>query len=244
MSDISVTIDRQTGDKNCLWCEALFSSVNHQTYCSSDCRREMTQSRMNGNYSAPSALETTPKLYTRRLKETGLFYRDYINENDKAAAKYGITPETMPTPAGGCLLADEQISRKVGLTFERFRPGVPSRADILLDILGRKFMLDENTVLIVSRNEEENRMLSSMVFQGNTFLKIADVPGPMCVMRGDASEKNLRTAAAVCLRYSKGRGMEGRVAVYGPDPSALTGTVEASAVSEEYCRRFQIDLNK
>lgn len=92
MSDIAVTIDRQTGDKNCLWCEALFSSVNYQAYCSSDCRREMTQSRMNGNYSAPSALETTPKLYTRRLKETGLFYRDYINENDKAAAKYGITP--------------------------------------------------------------------------------------------------------------------------------------------------------
>ncbi|HQO81718.1 MAG TPA: hypothetical protein PKW48_11735 [Deltaproteobacteria bacterium] len=187
-----------------------------------------------------------------RPERTGLVDRERLGDmagrgrkaQMELAAKYGVTPETMPTPAGGCLLADEQISRKVGLTFERFRPGVPSRADILLDILGRKFMIDEKTVLIVSRNEEENRMLSSMVFPGNIFLRIADVPGPLCVMRGDASEKNLRTAAAVCLRYSKGRGMDGRMAIYGPDPSALTGTVEASAVSEEYCRRFQIDLNK
>jgi hypothetical protein len=84
MSDIAVTIDRQTGDKNCLWCEALFSSVNYQAYCSSDCRKEMTALRQKKRYKEDYTY--VPE------KVTGLFYRDYINENDKAAAKYGITP--------------------------------------------------------------------------------------------------------------------------------------------------------
>ena len=160
------------------------------------------------------------------------------------ARKFGIAPGNIPNPAGGCLLTDGQISRKVRSTFERFRPGRPSRADIVLDTAGRKFMLDENTVLVISRSEDENRFLSSLVWPGNVFLKIADVPGPLSIVRGDISEENLRKAAALCLRYGKGRGTEGRVAVHGPNPEAMTGTVDAPEVEEDYCRRFQIDLNK
>lgn len=160
------------------------------------------------------------------------------------ALKYGIEPSAIPNPAGGCLLTDEQISRKVRSTFERFRPGKPSRPDIVLDIAGRKFMLDENTVLVISRSEDENRFLASLVWPGNVFLKIADVPGPLSIVRGDLSEENLRIAAALCLRYGKGRGTAGHVAVYGPDPESMTGTVDAPVVEEDFCRRFQIDLNK
>lgn len=192
------------------------------------------------------------RLSPTRPEREGLVDREQLGDVNgrgrktqmELAAKYGITPENMPTPAGGCLLADEQISRKVRSTFERFRPGVPSRADITLDTLGRKFMLDDTTVLVVSRNEEENRVLASMNFPGNVFIKIADIPGPLCVVRGDVSEKNLRTAAAICLRYSKGRGADGRLAVYGSSPLMPAGTIEAPVVPEDFCRRFQIDLNK
>ena len=159
------------------------------------------------------------------------------------ALKYGIEPSAIPNPAGGCLLTDEQISRKVRSTFERFRPGKPSRPDIVLDIAGRKFMLDENTVLVISRSEDENRFLASQVWPGNVFLKIADVPGPLSIV-GNLSEENLRIAAALCLRYGKGRGTAGHVAVYGPDPESMIGTVDAPVVEEDFCRRFQIDLNK
>lgn len=160
------------------------------------------------------------------------------------ALKYGIEPSTIPNPAGGCLLTDEQISRKIRSTFERFRPGKPARADIELDTAGRKFMLDENTVLVISRSEDENRFLASQVWPGNVFLKIADVPGPLGIIRGALSEENLRRAAALCLRYGKGRGTDGRMAVYGPDPQAMTATIDAPVAKEDFCKRFQIDLNK
>ena len=185
-------------------------------------------------------------------ERTGLVNRELLldmagrgrKKQMELAAHFGIDPGNVPSPAGGCLLADEQVGGKVRLTYDRFRPGLPTRADVMLDIAGRKFMLDKDTVLAVSRDEKENRVLASMIFPGNVFLKIADAPGPICIVRGTVSPENLKTAAAICLRYGKGRGAEGHSAVYGPDPSRMTGTLEAPVVSEDFCRRFQIDLGK
>jgi len=160
------------------------------------------------------------------------------------AARYGIDKDKMPTPAGGCLLTDEQISFKVAGTFKRFDPELPGTPDFLLDIVGRQFVLDEKTVLVVSRNEEENEMLCSMNNSGNIFLKIADVPGPLCVLRGNISQDNLTKAAAICMRYGKARGLSGKRALVGEDPSQLTRTIDSPVVSEEYCKTFQIDLRK
>lgn len=160
------------------------------------------------------------------------------------AHTYGIERDKIPTPAGGCLLTDEQISRKVADTFERFDPGLPTKADFLLDIVGRQFILDEHTVLVVSRNEDENSVLTSLKDPGNIFLKIADVPGPLCVLRGDISRDNLKKAAAICMRYGKARGLSGNRAVFGADPFNLTDYIDSLVVSDEYCKTFQIDLRK
>ena len=160
------------------------------------------------------------------------------------AARYGIDKDKLPTPAGGCLLTDVQISPKVANTFERFHPELPGSADFLLDIVGRQFVLDKTTVLVVSRDEEENRMLSSMVYPGNVFLKIADAPGPLCVLRGNISQDNLSKAAAICMRYGKARGLSGNKALFGEDPFHLATPIDSPVVSEEYCKTFQIDLHK
>ena len=160
------------------------------------------------------------------------------------AHRYGIEGDKIPTPAGGCLLTDEQISRKVSATFKRFDPGLPARADFMLDVAGRQFVLDKNTVVVVSRNEDENAVLTSLKDPGNIFLKIADIPGPLCILRGETSLENLKTAAAICMRYSKARGLSGQRAVFGADPFNLTDTIDSPVVSDEYCKTFQIDLRK
>ena len=160
------------------------------------------------------------------------------------AEKYGIARDKIPTPAGGCLLTDEQISLKVENTFERFHPELPGSADFQLDIVGRQFILDETTVLVVSRNEEENRVLSSMRYPGNVFLKIADVPGPLCVLRGNIFQDNLTKAAAICMRYGKARGLPGNKALFGEDPFSLTKSFDSPVLSDEDCKSFQIDFNK
>lgn len=157
------------------------------------------------------------------------------------ARKYGIDPENVPTPAGGCLLTYEATAARVRMTFERFRPGLPSPADVMLDVVGRKFILDPQTVLVVSRDEGETELVSTLASPGNTFLKIADVPGPLCVVRGDMTEENLANASSICLRYSRARGTAGHKAVYGPDPNALADAIDATVLSDEACRSFQID---
>jgi tRNA-specific 2-thiouridylase len=160
------------------------------------------------------------------------------------ARKYGIDQDNIPTPAGGCLLTDEQISSKIANTFKRFHPKLPAQADFMIDIVGRQFLLDESTVLVVSRNEDENRVLSSLKYPGNIFLKIADVPGPLCVLRGNSFRENLEKGAAICMRYGKARGLKGNKALYGTDPLNLENSIDTPVFSDDYCKSFQIDLHK
>jgi tRNA-uridine 2-sulfurtransferase len=155
------------------------------------------------------------------------------------ALEYGIKKEDMPTPAGGCLLTDEQISYKVKRTFARFSPDLPEKADLLVDVLGREFVLDRGTILIVGRDEKENEIISTIVYKGNTFLKIEDVPGPLCILRGNDTNESLALAAGICLRYSKAKGESGHRVVYGPDPLCMVESITAPVFSEEYCRSFQ-----
>jgi hypothetical protein len=155
------------------------------------------------------------------------------------AASYGITGDNVPTPAGGCLLTDRQISRRVRDTFDRVSPGLPSRADLLLDVVGRRFRLDPHTILVVGRNEEENRIMETFTDPGNVFLAIEDVPGPLCIIRGDAGQEQLRLAAGICLRYGKAKGSQGRQAAYGVNPPALDGRIQAPVLSDDFCRSLQ-----
>jgi tRNA-uridine 2-sulfurtransferase len=155
------------------------------------------------------------------------------------ALTYGINKEDIPTPAGGCLLADEQISNKVKRTFARLSPALPEKADLLADVLGRQFVLNGESVLMVGRDEKENEIISTIIYPGNTFMKIDDVPGPLCVFRGNETDENLAWAAGICLRYSKAKGTSGQRIVYGPDPLCMVQSIEAPVFSEEYCRSFQ-----
>ena len=155
------------------------------------------------------------------------------------AREYGITKEQMPTPAGGCLLTDEKISQRVKRTFNRFKPGVPEMADLFLDVTGRRFVLDDQTILVVGRDEKENDLISTFMHPGNMFLKIDEVPGPLCILRGNMTSANVNLAAGICLRYGKAKDISGRVAVYGPDPHHLDKSMEAPLFSVQHCRSFQ-----
>ncbi|MGC9325571.1 MAG: thiamine biosynthesis protein [Desulfomonilia bacterium] len=160
------------------------------------------------------------------------------------AQRFGIKQENIPNPAGGCLLTDERIAGKIRQTYDRFSPELPPHDEIILDVVGRKFLLDETTVLVVSRNEEENKILSSLYYPGNVFLKIADIPGPLAILRGAVHMDTLLKAAGICLRYSKARGTRGHTAIYGSDPFHMDQTVEAPVFPAEYCKSFQIDENR
>lgn len=158
---------------------------------------------------------------------------------EEMAHAFGI--HDIPNPAGGCLLTYEQSARKVRQTFERFAPALPSRYDLMLDVLGRKIVLDSGTVLIIARNEPENALMEHLTFPGNIFIKLTEIPGPFGVLRSDNAPRYLERAAGICLRYSKARGQTGHIALWGDAPDRLTGAIAAPVLEEDEIRALQID---
>ena len=121
----------------------------------------------------------------------------------------------------------------------RYSPALPGKEDFVFDILGRKFTLDTGTMLLVGRDERENEIISTFSHYGNVFLKIDDVPGPLCMLRGNITNEALDLAAGICLRYSKAKGAGGKRAVYGLDPTRMERSIPAPVFTEEYCASFQ-----
>ena len=160
------------------------------------------------------------------------------------ARSMGIKPQFIPTPTGGCLLTNAEVAAKVRHTIERLKPQPPTRFDLLMDVVGRKFILDGSTTLIVARNEEENRVLSEMVFPGNTFMRISGYPGPLAIMRGTRSQENLSIAASICQRYSKARGMKYVKACWGDSPGSMNEAIDARLIDDNILKGYQFDFSR
>jgi len=125
------------------------------------------------------------------------------------ARRHGLTEHG--SPAGGCLLTDPGFSARLrDLLGEKKTPGVflpePDLNDVHLLKLGRHFRLDAATKAIVGRVHRENATLYTFSRPTDLLLATRDAPGPTTLLRGVASEGNLRTAAALTARYSKLRG--------------------------------------
>ncbi len=98
-----------------------------------------------------------------------------------------------PSPAGGCLLTDENFCRKLKDLFEHKRFIKPE--DIELLKIGRHFRIGKDKI-VVGRNEEENKKLEK--FKG-IRLEPVDFPGPTVLLQ----EKNVKKAARILVSYSK-----------------------------------------
>ena len=148
------------------------------------------------------------------------------------AISYGVLKEDIPSPAGGCLLTYVQIAEKVRQTFDRFSPKIPTRADLVMDVIGRKFILDCDTVMIVPRDEAENNLAEKLRFPGNVFVKIDNIPGPTGVIRGNINTGNLELAASICLRYTKARGTKGNSASWGESPENIDKHLDVPVIND------------
>ncbi|HFC97465.1 MAG TPA: hypothetical protein ENJ40_03260 [Thermosulfurimonas dismutans] len=90
-----------------------------------------------------------------------------------------------PTPAGGCILTDPAIGRRI-LELLSLRGGLSVR-EAELALIGRHFF-EEGFWLIVGRKEAENRRLRELAGPGDRLFRIRGVPGPTGLLlegRGD-----------------------------------------------------------
>ena len=126
------------------------------------------------------------------------------------AREFGITD--FPAPAGGCILADPILSRRVARMYAGdhvLRPEEITPVDILFLLTGRHFRLPGGGWLILGRDEPENQKLEGLCQESDIRLSMETRPGPTGILRratslpADRLASDLRVAAALVVRYGK-----------------------------------------
>jgi len=118
----------------------------------------------------------------------------------KLAEEFGITEYL--SPAGGCMLADENFARRLRDAFEH---GEDSMKYIPLLKYGRHFRFDDGTKIISGRTEKENETLRALCDDSVTILTVKGFSSTFTFLYGKLSERNLLFAGSVTARYSKAR---------------------------------------
>lgn len=112
------------------------------------------------------------------------------------AAQLKITDFT--SPSGGCLLTDPGFCRRLA-DLMRYQENIGVR-DVELLKLGRHFRLDQETKLIVGRNEAENETLEKLITGSDYFVYVPDTGSPNAMLLGN--KKHIKLAARIVARYS------------------------------------------
>ncbi len=79
--------------------------------------------------------------------------------------------------------------------------------------MGRHFRLDNETKVIVSRNEDENLAIQNIARDGDFLIHLKDIPGPLSLVRGNINDEKLKIAAQLTARSSKAKSLPNVTAV-------------------------------
>ncbi|HEX3020132.1 MAG TPA: hypothetical protein VHP36_07505 [Chitinispirillaceae bacterium] len=179
---------------------------------------------------APTKVETEGILDRERLLSISGRSRKVQLEY---ARKHGLIHAT---PAGGCLLTHADPAR-------RFQELVSQKQQIFLNDFkllawGRHFRLSPSCKAVVSRNESENGILEKIATPEDCFLYMAEIPGPVAIVRGKYSSDEIQVAASILIRFSKARNSL-KVKVKAFRNGNLT-EIEVQPATEQYCEELRI----
>ncbi|MBA4390945.1 MAG: tRNA 4-thiouridine(8) synthase ThiI [Syntrophus sp. (in: bacteria)] len=104
-------------------------------------------------------------------------------------------------PGGGCLLTDPIFARKLKNLMESDKAFTPK--DIELLTIGRYFRLNNDTMLILGRNQEENKRLESFWEFPYILFSPMSFNGPKGILKGPLTEETIRMTANIMAFYSK-----------------------------------------
>ena len=186
---------------------------------------------------AKSMKPTTPEL-------EGLVDRDKLlgfkgrgrKDQMELAAQLGI--KDYPSPAGGCLLTDPIISRRIRRYYEETDD--IRAADILLLGVGRQYRLPGGGMIALGRDQAENKKISSLTLTSDLLLKMKDRPGPTALLRHSAHPDDIKVAAGLVVRYGKkipGADLRATVAVISSQGQTA---LEVSPLDDQISRPWNI----
>jgi len=128
----------------------------------------------------------------------------------RLAERFGI--RDYPCPAGGCLLTDPGFATRMK-DLNHYNPNF-SLNDVHLLKIGRHFRFSPKLKLVVGRNEEENKKIETFSHEGDILLKVVYYPGPLSLLRGEISEREVERAASMTVHYSKAKHLEKAEVIY------------------------------
>ena len=108
--------------------------------------------------------------------------------------------ENFESPGGGCLLTDENFSKKM-LDFIKY--DTFEVRDIPVMKFGRHLRLPDGAKLVVGRQKDENEFLQNIQNDKYYHLKTVGIPGPHGLLSRSASQSDQEIAAQVMLTYCK-----------------------------------------
>ena len=106
------------------------------------------------------------------------------------------------TPGGGCLLTDENFSKKM---WDYIKYDTFERIDIPVMKYGRHLRLPEGAKLVIGRNKEENQPLQEIENHKYIHIKTVGIPGPHALLRNTATNEEKELAARIILTYTKAK---------------------------------------
>ena len=104
------------------------------------------------------------------------------------------------SPGGGCLLTDENFSKKMVdfIKYDKFEV-----RDIPVMKFGRHFRLSDGAKLVVGRNRDENQYLQDIDNEKYYHIRTVGLPGPHALLSKTASELDKNLATQAILTYCK-----------------------------------------
>jgi len=145
----------------------------------------------------------------------------------KLAKEFGW--EDFESPAGGCLLTQEQFSNKVKEFVEYDSLDIK---DIELLKFGRHFRLRDGAKLVVGRNRDDNESLKRI--GSNKYIPIKlPIRGPFSLIHKDASRDDKRLASKIALTYAKSNPQQ-EYRVYVGDELFIESPFETKAKAQSF----------
>ena len=116
----------------------------------------------------------------------------------KMAEEIGL--KDFEKPGGGCLLTDENFSKKLA---EFVKYDTLEVEDIALLKCGRHFRLPDGAKLVVGRHKEDNDMIDAAITPKYLKIRLLNATGPVAAISATATGADRELAAKITATYGK-----------------------------------------
>lgn len=183
-------------------------------------------------------------LLPTEMEESGMVDREKLlgisgrsrKEQIKLAEEWGIVD--YPSPAGGCKITEPNYSVRLRDLLEHIE--FPEERELELLKYGRHFRLSPNAKIISTRTEDEAESIKKYLSEIDAAFLVSDYKGSMVCIIGEPNEEEIKYAAKVAGRYSKGKNEEILEVVYGKYNKPFNNSISVSRINEDELNKYMI----